>query len=188
MRDLFERAQGACELCGSDENLGPTLVDSRAPETAAPAVLTCEVCRMATQSREPLEGAHWYCLQEAVWSGVPEVQVSAYRLLHRVQRETWATDLLGQVYLEDDVRAWAERELAADDAGAVSVVDCHGAHLADGDSVSLIKDLDVRGAGFTAKRGTLVKNIRLGDDPTHVEGKVNKVSVMLKTCFLKRAN
>ena len=39
---------------------------------------------------------------------------------------------------------------------------------------------------FTAKRGTLVKNIRVGDDPTHVEGRVNKMSIMLKTCFLKR--
>jgi protein PhnA len=188
MSDLTERAQGACELCGSDSNLGPVLVDSTASEESAAAVLACGVCSLATQSAGPLDGAHWYCLQEAVWSGVPEVQVLAYRLLHRVHGETWATDLLGQVYLEDDVRAWAERGLAAEDAGAVVVVDCHGAPLMDGDSVSLIKDLDVKGAGFTAKRGTLVKNIRLGDDPTHVEGKVNKVSIMLKTCFLKRSS
>jgi protein PhnA len=47
--------------------------------------------------------------------------------------------------------------------------------------------LNVKGGGFTAKRGTLVKNIRTGADPTHVEGRVNKVAIFLKTCFLKKA-
>lgn len=188
MSDLTDRADGACELCGSDTDLAPVRVDSEAGEDPSHTVLACGVCGPATQLTDPIDGAHWYCLQEAVWSGVPAVQVLAYRLLHRVQGETWATDLLGQVYLEDDVRAWAERGLSAEDAGAAVVVDCHGTPLVDGDSVSLIKDLDVKGAGFTAKRGTLVKNIRLGDDPTHVEGKVNKVSIMFKTCFLKRSS
>ena len=188
MSDLTERAQGACELCGSNQSLGPVLVDSTAHEATAPTILACEICGVAIQSKDPLDGAHWYCLQEAVWSGVPEVQVLAYRLLHRVVGATWATDLLGQVYLEDDVRTWAEKGIHSEDASEASVVDCHGAPLIDGDSVSLIKDLDVKGAGFTAKRGTLVKNIRIGEDPTHVEGKVNKVSVMLKTCFLKRSS
>ena len=41
--------------------------------------------------------------------------------------------------------------------------------------------------GFVAKRGTLVKGIRLGEDPTHVEGKVNGTAVYLKTSFVKRA-
>jgi protein PhnA len=58
--------------------------------------------------------------------------------------------------------------------------------LVEGDSVTLVKDLDVKGANFTAKRGTMVKNIRVGEDPTHIEGKVNKITIMLKTCFLKK--
>lgn len=37
-----------------------------------------------------------------------------------------------------------------------------------------------------AKRGTLVKGIRLTDDPEHVEGRVNKVAIVLKTRFLKK--
>ena len=56
-----------------------------------------------------------------------------------------------------------------------------------GDGVTLIKDLDVKGAGFTAKRGTLVRPIRLTDNPEHVEGKVNKMAIVLKTQFLKKA-
>jgi alkylphosphonate utilization operon protein PhnA len=55
-----------------------------------------------------------------------------------------------------------------------------------GDNVHIIKDLDVKGTTFTAKRGTLVKAIRLGEDPELVEGKVNGTSIMLKTCFLKK--
>ncbi len=50
-----------------------------------------------------------------------------------------------------------------------------------------IKDLDVKGAGFTAKRGTLVKDIRLADDPELIEGRVNKTVIYLRTEFLKKA-
>ena len=72
-------------------------------------------------------------------------------------------------------------------AAAPRTVDSNGAPLADGDSVTLIKDLDVKGTSFVAKRGTLVKGVRLTDNPEHVEGRVNKVSIVLKTCFLKKA-
>jgi protein PhnA len=69
----------------------------------------------------------------------------------------------------------------------VKTVDSNGTELLEGDSVTLIKDLDVKGANFTAKRGTMVKNIHLTDNPEHIEGKVNKQSIVLKTCFLKKA-
>jgi protein PhnA len=92
------------------------------------------------------------------------------------------------VYLEDDVRAWAESGLQGGGDAGEEPVDSNGTVLSEGDSVTLIKDLDVKGTGFTAKRGTLVKNIHLGDDPTHIEGRVNKTAIMLKTCFLKRVS
>ncbi|MFT5458090.1 MAG: protein PhnA, partial [Myxococcota bacterium] len=87
-----------------------------------------------------------------------------------------------QLYLDDDTAAWAQAETVG-----VAVVDSNGTVLADGDSVTLIKDLPVKGANFTAKRGTLVRGIRLGDDPSHVLGRVNKTSIYLKTEFLKKA-
>ncbi len=68
-----------------------------------------------------------------------------------------------------------------------STRDSNGTILSDGDSVTLIKDLEVKGGGFTAKRGTLVKGIRLTDDPGLVEGRVNKMAIYLKTEFLKKA-
>ncbi len=66
--------------------------------------------------------------------------------------------------------------------------DCNGALLADGDSVTLIKDLKVKGAGATLKRGTMVKNIRLTGDPEEIECRTDKIKgLVLKTCFVKKA-
>lgn len=66
--------------------------------------------------------------------------------------------------------------------------DSNGAILADGDSVTLIKDLKVRGTSVTLKRGTRVKSIRLTGDPQEVECSVDKVKgLVLRTEFLKKA-
>jgi len=186
LSDLTERASAACELCGSSEGLAAHAVPGSPSSEADGAVLLCAACLVQQEPEATLDANHWFCLQESAWSGVPAVQVLAWRMLHRLQ-QPWATDLAGQIWMEDEVRAWAEagRTSAADDTPPV--VDCHGAVLQDGDSVTLIKDLVVKGANFTAKRGTMVKNIRLGADPTHVEGRVNKQAIYLKTEFLKKA-
>ena len=66
--------------------------------------------------------------------------------------------------------------------------DSNGNTLADGDSVTLIKDLKVKGTSLTLKRGTMIKNIRLTDDEEEVECNAEKVKgLVLKTCFLKKA-
>jgi len=68
------------------------------------------------------------------------------------------------------------------------VKDSNGNVLVDGDSVSTIKDLKVKGTSITLKRGTMVKNIRLTDDEEEIECNVEKVKgLVLKTCFLKKA-
>lgn len=66
--------------------------------------------------------------------------------------------------------------------------DSNGALLADGDNVTLIKDLKVKGTSVTLKRGTLVKAIRLTGDPDEIECRVEKVKgLVLRTEFLKKA-
>ncbi|MFO1406006.1 MAG: alkylphosphonate utilization protein [Steroidobacteraceae bacterium] len=65
--------------------------------------------------------------------------------------------------------------------------DSNGTELADGDSVLVIKDLKVKGSSDTLKRGTLFKNIRLTDDEEAVECGSGRNTVVLKTCFLKKA-
>ena len=66
--------------------------------------------------------------------------------------------------------------------------DSNGAILKDGDSVTLIKDLKVKGTSTTLTRGTLVKNIRLTGDVEEIECNADKVKgLVLKTAFLKKA-
>ena len=68
------------------------------------------------------------------------------------------------------------------------VKDSNGTPLGDGDSVTTIKDLKVKGTSVTLKRGTLVKNIRLTDDADLIECNVDKVKgLVLRTEFLKKA-
>jgi len=70
----------------------------------------------------------------------------------------------------------------------VIVKDSNGAKLADGDAVTLIKDLKVKGTSETLKRGTLVKNIRLTGNPDEIECSTKQVKgLVLRTEFLKKA-
>ena len=181
--DALRARSATCELCGSDADLSASAVPPGDPSVDR-AVLSCGPCSEAIAGGE-VAGAHWFCLRESIWSEVPAVQVVSWRLIHKLGTEPWAIELLEQVYLDEETLAWAQQGLSVEEA--VVVVDSNGTPLADGDSVTLIKDLDVKGANFTAKRGTLVKNIRLGSDPTHVEGRVNKTGIYLKTEFLKKA-
>lgn len=64
--------------------------------------------------------------------------------------------------------------------------DSNGTALADGDDVTLIKDLKVKGSSVTLKRGTKVRGIRLTDNAEEVDCKVEGMSIVLKTCFLKK--
>lgn len=64
--------------------------------------------------------------------------------------------------------------------------DSNGAELQTGDSVTVIKDLNVRGSSLVIKRGTKVKNIRLTDNPEEVDCKINGSGIVLRTEFLKK--
>ena len=75
-----------------------------------------------------------------------------------------------------------------EDEDDVKVVDCNGTELKDGDSVTLIKDLKVKGAGQTLKRGTMVKNIRTNPyNPEEIDCSTKEIKgLVLKTCFVKK--
>lgn len=185
--NLLARAGDRCELCGGRDALSTHLVPSALPRETA--IVVCGACATQLAPGATLDPNRWRGLESAIWSEVPAVQVASHGLLGRLRDQSWARDLLDQVYLDGDVLAWASEagtEDAADDERVV-VKDSNGAILEGGDSVTLIKDLDVKGAGFTAKRGTLVKSIRLTDDPGLVEARVNGIAIVLKTEFLKKA-
>jgi protein PhnA len=66
--------------------------------------------------------------------------------------------------------------------------DSNGTALVDGDTVTIIKDLKVKGSSTVLKRGTVVRNIHLTDDPAEIEGRTDKVKgLVLRTEFLKKA-
>lgn len=189
-QDIIERSNHSCELCGGlDELAAVTLDGPRSPQERA--LLVCGVCGPQLQGDAALDPMHLRCLQSSIWSAFPAVQVASFRLLHRLKAEAWAAELLEQAYLEDDVLAWAQEGVEADDEvelePGAKTLDANGNELAEGDAVTLVRNLDVKGASFVAKQGTLVKNIRLTDDPRYVEGKVNGTVIVLKTMYLKRA-
>ncbi|MCC6370937.1 MAG: alkylphosphonate utilization protein [Bacteroidia bacterium] len=68
----------------------------------------------------------------------------------------------------------------------MEVKDSNGALLNDGDSVTLIKDLKLKGSSQVLKRGTVVKKIRLTDDPAEVDCKIGGSAIVLRTEFLKK--
>ena len=74
----------------------------------------------------------------------------------------------------------------AEAAAADVARDSNGAELMDGDAVTVIKDLKVKGSSMVIKRGTKVKSIRLTDNPEEVDCKIDGSSIVLKTCFLKK--
>ncbi|MFI3306762.1 MAG: zinc ribbon domain-containing protein YjdM [Rikenellaceae bacterium] len=74
----------------------------------------------------------------------------------------------------------------AEEQTAAVAKDSNGAELFDGDAVTVIKDLKVRGSSMVIKRGTKVKSIKLTDNPEEVDCRIEGSSIVLKTCFLKR--
>lgn len=179
-KELIARSGNKCELCGSEENLS-VLEVTPSDASAEQSILVCSTCKAQIESDE-LDESHFNCLNDSMWSEVPAVKVMAYRLLSKLGRQ----DLLEMIYLEDEEKAWAEAGLASE--GSVEVRDANGVILKHGDSVVILKDLDVKGAGFTAKRGTTVRNITIPQDVEgHIEGRVNGAKIYLKTEFLKKA-
>lgn len=168
----------SCAVCGATEQLETITVAPREDE-----VQLCATCRDGLTS-DLQDIPHWRCLNDAIWSTVPAVQVLAWRFLNRLPA-AWARDLLDIAYLEPEVLAWAEAGL--EQVPDVIHRDSNGSVLAAGDTVVLIKDLPVKGAGFTAKRGTAVRNISLvADNETHIEGRVEGQRIVILTQFVKK--
>ena len=190
---LTQRAGSVCELCGSHESLSVMEVPPSDTPDADRCILICETCAGQIAAPDSGDGSPWRCLSDSMWSDTPAVKVLTWRLLKRVEVQAWAKDLLDQMYLDEATQQWAESAMLSDqsaadeDSGSAPTVDSNGATLISGDSVCIIKDLNVKGTTFTAKRGTIVRNIRLTNNPEHVEGRVNGTVIVLKTCFLKKS-
>lgn len=166
-----------CALCSADTPLTAHPV-SGGPDGAS--VDLCATCiEQITGTPDP---TYWRCLSSSMWAEDAATQVLAARMLVRLNEEGWARDLADQLYLDDETRAWA------DNIAQVSAhKDSNGTQLLRGDTVVLIKDLPVKGANFTAKRGTAVRGISLvADNPAHIEGRVDGQRIVILTEFVKK--
>ena len=187
---LQARSESKCELCGATENLCVYEVPPSSNGSADECVLICEICREQIEDPEKVEANHWRCLNDSMWSQVPAVQVTVWRMLKRLSAEGWPQDLLDMLYLDEDTQSWAQATgEGQSNEDAVKHIDSNGAVLKAGDSVTLIKDLNVKGASFTAKRGSVVRGISLvADNPEHIEGRVNGQQIVILTKFVKKSN
>ncbi len=188
-KELQTRSESKCELCAATDNLGVYEVPPDSDGSSDKSVLLCSVCIKQIESPEKTDIHHWHCLNESMWSETTAVQVLAWRMLKRISSEGWAQDLLDMLYLDEETLAWA---MATGDGessdSAIIHRDSNGVQLSAGDTVSLIKDLNVKGGGFTAKRGTAVRNISLvSDNPEHIEGRVSGQQIVILTKYVKKS-
>lgn len=186
INELRERSNNTCELCGAGD---PSVMYEVLPDTGiANEILICTICQAQAERTDPMDATHWKALDTAVWNESEAVKVMAWRMLQRLKEESWAADLLEQMYLDLQSLEWAK---ATGEEDAVTVSEFHqdafGNRLSAGDTVVLTKNLDVKGSSINARQGTVVKNIRLdASDPAYIEGKIEGQAIMIKTIFTKK--
>lgn len=179
---LKARSKGLCELCLSPEPSNAYCIEPGSQETVESCVYLCQPCTDQLKSPKDLKVDHWHKLAETMWSEHTPVKILAYKILSVLKNP-----LVDQLYLEEQELARAKSGWPfADDSATASTQDSNGNLLEPGDTVTLIKDLNVKGAGFTAKRGTVVKSIHLTDDPRYIEGKIDGTTVVLVSAYLKK--
>lgn len=188
-KQLLTRSNSKCELCSATEDLTVYEVPPTSNGSVDVSVLICKSCFEQIENPDKVDLHHWHCLNDSMWSQVPAVQVMAWRMLTRLSSEGWAQDLLDMLYLDDETLNWAKSTGEGDsEEDLIKHIDSHGTVLQAGDNVTLIKDLNVKGGGFTAKRGTAVRGISLvTDNPEQIEGKVSGQQIVILTKFVKKA-
>ncbi len=185
---LAIRSGNQCELCRSTGNLKLYEIPPQQGKSADSCIMICDKCLAQIEKKEELDSKHWNCLTETMWSEVPAVQVTAWRMLNRLRNESWATENLDMLYLPDEHLAWAKATGDHENDASVDLhKDSNGQVLQNGDSVVLIKSLDVKGSSLNAKMGTVVKNIRIVEDNTEqIEGKIEGQQIVILTKYVRK--
>lgn len=185
---LIERSGNVCELCGGNHNLNIYNLPPAASNETDKDIYICSICCDQIEKKVELDATHWQCLSTSMWSEFPAIQIVSWRMLNRFRNESWAADLLDMMYLDEETLEFAK--LTGDHQGDGTIAfhkDCNGNILVAGDTVTLIKDLDVKGSTLNAKIGTAVRNIRLVHDNTEqIEGKIDGQMIVILTKYVKK--
>lgn len=185
---ITKRCKSKCELCNAAEPLKFYEVNSSNGTTADNCIMLCDKCIAQIDKKEELDSQHWKILSETMWSEVSGIQVLAWRMLNRLRNESWAMDNLDMLYLNEDNLTWAKETGDHENDGSVDLhKDCNGHVLNNGDSVVLIKSLDVKGSTINAKLGTVVRNIRIVENNTdQIEGRIEGQVIVILTKYVKK--
>jgi protein PhnA len=184
-RKLKDRSGSVCEISGTEHDLVVYVLPPTNERTVENSVLIAKHLKDQIENPETTDEKDWRGLSESMWSEHLPVQIVSWRMLARLKN----TDLLEMMYLDEEALEWAKAtgEGEEEDENKIIHKDSNGVTLLDGDSVVLIKDLDVKGATFTAKRGAAVHNIKLvWDDANLIEGRVENQSIYILTQYVKK--
>ena len=184
-RKLKDRSGSVCEISGTEHDLVVYVLPPTNERTVENSVLIAKHLKDQIENPETTDEKDWRGLSESMWSEHLPVQILSWRMLARLKN----TDLLEMMYLDEEALEWAKAtgEGEEEDENKIIHKDSNGVTLLDGDSVVLIKDLDVKGATFTAKRGAAVHNIKLvWDDANLIEGRVENQSIYILTQYVKK--
>ncbi|TBX71136.1 PhnA protein [Flavobacterium silvisoli] len=181
---LKDRSGSQCEISGSEENLVVYLVPPKTEATPENCILISKPLRDQIENPDTMNPNDWRGLSDSMWNENLPVQIVSWRMLARLKNH----DLLDMMYLNEDALEWAKATgEGEDEEGKIVHKDSNGNLLFDGDSVVLIKDLDVKGANFTAKRGAAVHNIKLvWDNAEQIEGRVEGQHIVILTQYVKK--
>lgn len=181
---LKDRSGSVCEISGSDENLVVYLVEPKTEAIPENCILITKALRDQIENKDLMNPNDWRGLSDSMWNENLPVQIVSWRMHARLKN----MDMLEMMYLDEDALEWAKATGEDDDdEGKIVHKDSNGNVLLDGDSIVLIKDLDVKGATFTAKRGAAVHNIKLvWDDANLIEGRVENQSIFILTQYVKK--
>jgi protein PhnA len=187
-KDLQKRSNNLCELCASyNENVAYAVPYSPSNKLEH-HLWICSTCNTQITNIEIADENHWRCLKDSIWSEMPVVKVVSWRMLHKLKSLDWTKDLIDIAYLDEDEMQWAKA--SGDDINQEDIekhLDCFGAVLQSGDNVVLTKTLDVKGATFNAKVGTVVHNIHLvADNTDQIEGRVNGSMIVILTKYVRK--
>lgn len=181
---LKDRSGSVCEISGTDENLVVYLVEPKTEDIPENCILIAQKLKDQIENPDKTDSNDWRGLSDSMWNENLPVQIVSWRMHARLKN----MDMLEMMYLDEDALEWAKATGEADDDDEKIIhKDSNGHILNDGDSVVLIKDLDVKGANFTAKRGAAVHNIKLvWDNPEHIEGRVENQHIVILTQYVKK--
>ena len=181
---LKDRSGSVCEISGSDENLVVYIVEPKTEAIPENCILITKALRDQIENKDLMNANDWRGLSDSMWNENLPVQIVSWRMHARLKNN----DMLEMMYLDEDALEWAKATGEdEDEEGKIIHKDSNGNILLDGDSVVLIKDLDVKGATFTAKRGAAVHNIKLvWDNANQIEGRVENQHIVILTQYVKK--